>query len=93
MPKGRTTSKWYENGVRRRQSVPDPSSVLEHARRKAIELDASKSGNRNSGERSTNEITRPIRAEQQLSVEAGDREWSAAAQEADGGELSSQLAA
>ena len=35
---------WYENGVRRRQSVPDPSSVLEQARRKAIELDASKAG-------------------------------------------------
>jgi integrase/recombinase XerD len=35
---------WYENGVRRRQSVPDPSAVLEQARRKAIELDASKAG-------------------------------------------------
>jgi len=35
---------WYENGVRRRQSVQDSGAVLEQARRKAIELDASKAG-------------------------------------------------
>ena len=35
---------WYENGVRRRQSVKDSSEVLEQARRKAIELDAGKAG-------------------------------------------------
>jgi integrase/recombinase XerD len=35
---------WYENGVRRRQSVKDSADVLEQARRKAIELDAGKAG-------------------------------------------------
>ncbi len=35
---------WYENGVRRRQSVQDSGAVLEQARRKAIELDAGKAG-------------------------------------------------
>ena len=35
---------WYENGVRRRQSVKDTNEVLEQARRKAIELDAGKAG-------------------------------------------------
>src|SRR5436309_1918266 len=35
---------WYENGVRRRQSVKDSAEVLEQARRKAIELEANKAG-------------------------------------------------
>lgn len=35
---------WYENGVRRGQSVKDSAEVLEHARRKGIELDAGKAG-------------------------------------------------
>ncbi len=43
-PEGTYYIEWYENGVRRRQSVKDSAEVLEHARRKAIELDASKAG-------------------------------------------------
>jgi integrase len=35
---------WYENGIRRRQSVKDSAEVLEQSRRKAIELDAGKAG-------------------------------------------------
>jgi integrase/recombinase XerD len=43
-PEGTYYIEWYENGVRRRQSVKDSAEVLEHARRKAIELDAGKAG-------------------------------------------------
>jgi integrase len=43
-PEGTYYIEWYENGVRRRQTVKDSTEVLEHARRKAIELDASKAG-------------------------------------------------
>src|SRR5579864_9769392 len=35
---------WYEAGKRRRQSVKDAAEVLEQARRKAAELDATKTG-------------------------------------------------
>ncbi|HLJ27488.1 MAG TPA: site-specific integrase [Candidatus Angelobacter sp.] len=35
---------WYEDGQRRRQSVKDSADVLEQARRKAIALDAGKTG-------------------------------------------------
>lgn len=35
---------WYEGGQRRRQSVKDSADVLEQARRKAIALDAGKTG-------------------------------------------------
>jgi integrase len=35
---------WYQDGSRRRQSIQDSGAVLEQARRKAIELDASKAG-------------------------------------------------
>src|SRR5437016_14423045 len=43
-PEGTYYIEWYENGRRCRQSVKDSAEVLEHARRKAIELDAGKAG-------------------------------------------------
>jgi len=43
-PKGPITSNGMRTATRRRQSVKDSAEVLEQARRKAIELDASKAG-------------------------------------------------
>jgi len=43
-PEGTYYIEWYQAGKRRRQSVKDPTEILQRARRKAVELDATKSG-------------------------------------------------
>src|SRR5258708_11022484 len=43
-PEGVYFIEWRENNQRRRQAIPNRNGVLEHARLKALELDARKAG-------------------------------------------------
>ena len=43
-PEGMYFIEWRENNQRRRQAIPNRNGVLEHARLKALELDARKAG-------------------------------------------------